>query len=122
MRKLALAFVFVVVFVVGVPVLVGTILWTRITEKYKGYHTTEQFVTIPRGATAGDIRRRLVDAGVVENDLTMRAALVWSRQADKLKAGEYRFDRPLSATEVIDRLVRGEVYTERETVYVSGNR
>ena len=62
-----------------------------------------------------DIRRRLVDAGIVENDITMRAALLWSRQGGKLKAGEYRFDRPLSALEVIDRLVRGEVYTRRVT-------
>jgi UPF0755 protein len=115
MRKLALAFIFVVVIVVGAPVLLGTIMWTRITEKYKGYDTAEQFVEIPRGATAGDIRRRLVDAGVVESDLTMRAALLWSRQADRLKAGEYRFDRPLSAMDVIERLVRGEVYTERVT-------
>ena len=115
MRKLALAFIFVVVFVVGVPVLLGTIMWTRITEKYKGYATAEQFVEIPRGANAADIRRRLVDAGVVESDLTMRAALLWSRQADRLKAGEYRFDRPLSAMEVIQRLVRGDVHTERVT-------
>jgi UPF0755 protein len=115
MRKLALAFIFVVITIVGVPVLLGTIMWTRITEKYKGYDTAEQFVEIPRGATAADIRRRLVDAGVVEGDLTMRAALLWSRQADKLKAGQYRFDRPLSAMEVIERLVRGDVYTERIT-------
>ncbi len=115
MRKLALAFIFVVITVVGVPVLLGTIMWTRITEKYKGYETVEQFVEIPRGATAGDIRRRLVVAGVVEGELTMRAALLWCRLADKLKAGEYRFDRPLSAMEVIERLVRGDVYTERVT-------
>src|SRR6188508_3437645 len=115
MRKVALAFIFVVVFFVGVPVLLGTIMWTRITEQYKGYDSAEQFVEIPRGATAADIRHRLVDAGVVENDLTMRAALMWSRQAGKLKAGEYRFDRPLSAVEVIDRLVRGDVHTRRVT-------
>ena len=115
MRKLALAFIFVIVIVVGVPVLVGTIMWTRITERYKGYDSSEQYVEIPRGATATDIRRRLVDAGVVQDDITMRAALAWSRQAGKLKAGEYRFDRPLSPLEVIDRLVAGEVYTRRVT-------
>ena len=115
MRKLALAFIFVIVFVVGVPVLLGTNKWTRITERYKGYESAEQYVEIPRGATATDIRRRLVDAGIVENDITMRAALLWSRQGGKLKAGEYRFDRPLSALEVIDRLVRGEVFTRRIT-------
>lgn len=115
MRKAALALIFVIVFVVGVPVLVGTIMWTRITERYKGYEQVEQFVEIPRGASVAEIRRRLVDAGVVEGDLTMRAALAWSRQAGKLKAGEYRFDRPVSALDVVDRLVRGDVYTRRIT-------
>ena len=90
-------------------------MWTRITERYKGYEASEQFVEIPRGASAAEIRRRLVDAGIVENDITMRAALIWSRQASRLKAGEYRFDRPLSALEVVDRLARGDVYTRRIT-------
>ena len=107
MRKIALAFIFVIVFFVGVPVLVGTLMWTRITQSYKGYEGAEQFVEIPRGAAAAEIRRRLVDAGVVEGDLTMRAALLWSRKANRLKAGEYRFDRAISAIEVVDRLARG---------------
>jgi UPF0755 protein len=115
MRKIALAFIFVIVFFVGVPVLVGTLMWTRITQSYKGYEGAEQFVEIPRGAAAAEIRRRLVDAGVVEGDLTMRAAVLWSRKANRLKAGEYRFDRPLSAIEVVDRLSRGDVYTRRIT-------
>jgi UPF0755 protein len=115
MRKLALALIFVVVFLVGAPVLVGTLMWTRITERYKGYEGAEQFVEIPRGARAAEIRRRLVDARVVEGDLTMRAALLWSGKASSLKAGEYRFDRAVSALEVVDRLARGDVYSRRLT-------
>ena len=52
---------------------------------YKGYDGTEQFVEVPPGATPNTIARRL-------------------------QAGEYRFDRPLRAREVIDMLARGEVY------------
>jgi UPF0755 protein len=115
MRKLALTFIFLIVCVVGTAVLVSTILWTRITERYKGYEASEQFVEIPRGASTAEIRRRLVDAGIVENNITIRAALIWSRQASRLKAGEYRFDRPLSALEVVDRIARGDVYTRRIT-------
>jgi UPF0755 protein len=115
MRKLALAFIFGIVFLVGVPVFVGMLMWTRVTERYKGYEGTEVFVDIPRGARVADIRHGLVDAGVVEGDLTMRAALLWSRKSNSLKAGEYRFDHPLSALEVVDRLARGDVYTRRIT-------
>ncbi len=103
MRKLALIGIFLVVTVVGGAVLIGTVMWTRITDRYKGYETAEQFVEIPPGAPA---RRRSGAGswtrGVVRDDLTVRAALLWSRQAQRLKAGEYRFERPVSAVDVID--------------------
>lgn len=115
MRKLALLFVIIVMALVGGATLVGTIAWTRITESYKGYEGSEQFITIAPGATAGEIRRGLVQAGLVRDDLTLRAALAWTRQANRLKAGEYRFDRPMTAVEVVERLAKGDVYTRRLT-------
>jgi UPF0755 protein len=115
MRQFALLFVLVVVAIVGSLVLVGTVTWTRITERYRGYDAAEQFVEIPAGAGAGEVRRRLVDAGVVRDDLTARAALLWTGHAQRLKAGEYLFDRPLSAVDVFERIARGDVYTRRLT-------
>jgi UPF0755 protein len=36
---------------------------------------------------------------------------VWVRGAGRrLQAGEYRFDRPMTATEVVDKIARGDVY------------
>src|SRR5262245_66054651 len=93
-RKLALLGIFVVVFVVGGAVLIGTVLWTRITEPYKGYAPSEQFVEIQPGSTAGDIRRGLVSGGIIRDDFTARAALFWTRQASRLKAGHSSFGRP----------------------------
>ena len=115
MRKLALIFILTVVAVVGSAVLFGTIMWTRITESYKGYASAEQFIEITPGANATEIRRGLVAAGVVRDDLTARAALLWTRHANDLKAGEYRFDRPMSAVAVMNRLASGEVHTRRLT-------
>lgn len=111
MRKLALLFVLAVVALVGSSVLVGTILWTRITERYRGYDAAEQFVEVPPGASAAEIRRRLVERGIVRDDFTVRAALFWTGHAERLKAGEYRFERPMSAVEVLDRIAQGSVYT-----------
>jgi UPF0755 protein len=111
MRKLALLFVLAVMIVVGAIVLGGTIMWTRITERYRGYQAAEQFVDVPPGASATEVRRRLVESGIVRDDLTARAALVWTGDAQRLKAGEYRFDRPLSAVQVFERIAQGAVYT-----------
>jgi UPF0755 protein len=41
---------------------------------------------------------------------TFRLALWLSGRARDLKAGEYRFDRPLSPMDVIDHIARGDVY------------
>lgn len=115
MRKAALIFIFVIVFLVGIPVLVGTLTWKWETDRYKGYEGVEQFVEIPQGASAAEIRRRLVDAGVVRDGYLFRVALWWTGEAQSLKAGEYRFDRAITPIDVVHKLARGDVYTRRIT-------
>ena len=111
----ALVFVFIVVIVIGGAVLAGTMLWLRIDEAYKGYNTAETFVEIPSGSGVADIRRRLIDAGVVRDEFTFSAALWWSGEARTLQAGEYRFDQPMSPVAVIQKIGRGDVFTQRIT-------
>src|SRR5262249_50681420 len=53
---------------------------------------------------------RLVAAGVVRDRLSYRVALWTTGEGRRLKAGEYRFDRAMTAIEVIDKLARGDVY------------
>jgi UPF0755 protein len=72
-------------------------------------------VQIPPGAGAGDIGRRLVEAGVVRDEISYRAALWWSGRSRGLQAGEYLFERPTSPVEVVRRLADGDVYTRRIT-------
>ena len=56
--------------------------------------------------------QQLADAGVIRNTTAFRAA-VWLRGAGRrLQAGEYRFDSPLTPTEVVDRIARGDVYLQ----------
>jgi UPF0755 protein len=87
----------------------------RSGEPYKGYEGAEQFVEVPPGASPNAIGRRLADAGVVRDLATFRYVLARSGQARRLQAGEYRFDRALSAHEVIDMLARGAVHLRTVT-------
>ncbi len=66
-------------------------------------------VEIPAGASTQSIGARLVAAGVVRDRWTFRLAVWLSGRARHMQAGEYRFDRPLSPLEVIDKIARGEV-------------
>jgi len=95
--------------------LAGFEIRKRIYEPHKAYDTPEQFVDIPVGTGTMAIGRRLIDAGVVADERTFRAALWWTGRARALQAGEYRFDRPLAAVEVVDTLARGDIYTRRIT-------
>lgn len=85
-------------------------LYIGVSRPYKGYEAAEQFVEIPPGAGPTSIGRRLADAGVVRDVNSFRFAVWLSRQGRRLQAGEYRFDRPVSAREVVDKIARGEVY------------
>ncbi|MGH9411923.1 MAG: endolytic transglycosylase MltG [Vicinamibacterales bacterium] len=90
----------------------GAALWiyARATRPYKGYSAGEQFVEIPPGAGTVTIARRLADAGVVRDVNSFRVALWLDGKARHLQAGEYRFDHPVSARDVADKIARGEVY------------
>ncbi len=114
-RKLAVAFVFFFIVFAGIPVLLGTIGWVRITEAHRGYEGNERFVEVPPGAGTAEIGRRLVEAGVVSDNLVFRGALWYTGNSRGLQAGEYRFDRPISAVAVVEKLARGEVYGRRVT-------
>jgi UPF0755 protein len=87
----------------------GWILWSA-AQPFKGYDGEEQFVDIPAGAGPAAIGRRLREAGVVRDTVSFRAALWRSGKARRLQAGEYRFDRPMRAREVVDKLAKGDVY------------
>lgn len=111
--KKALAAILLLMLLVAAGV--AGMAWTRLQTPYKGYEGIEQFVEIPAGAGAADIRQRLVDAGVVQDALTLRLALRWTGASRDLQAGEYRFDRPMTAVEVVDKIARGDVYGQRIT-------
>jgi UPF0755 protein len=102
--------------VVGVLAVVGMERYARLTEPFKGFAGTEQFVDVSPGSGPQTIGRLLVDSGVVSDTLTWRVALWQSGDATRLKAGEYRFDRAITVAEAIHKLARGEVYLRSLTI------
>jgi UPF0755 protein len=115
MRKLVVALVVLVVIVAAAAAVTRTALWGRLYDPFKGYQGEEQFVIVEPGTGTAAIGRRLVEAGVIRDPLSFRAALWWTGRSRGLQAGEYRFDRPLAAVDVIEHLARGDVYTRRLT-------
>ena len=89
--------------------------YTRVQAPYRGAADAETFVDIPAGTGPTGIGARLVSAGVVQDAWTFRVAVLLSGRARELKAGEYRFDAPITALEVVDTIARGDVDTRMLT-------
>jgi UPF0755 protein len=114
-RKLLPIGIVVIVLLAGAAAAAGWFAWTQLHEPYQGYTGPEQFVTIRQGASSSEIGRQLATAQVVRDPRLFRAALWWTGRGRSLRAGEYRFDHALTPLEVLDVLVRGDVYTLRLT-------
>ena len=85
------------------------VLYSRVDEPFRGYEGEAQQVEIAPGSGTRAIGEKLVQAGIVRDALTYRAALWLTGAARHLKAGEYRFDHPMSARDAIGKIARGEV-------------
>jgi UPF0755 protein len=84
-------------------------------EPYQDGRAAERIVLVPMGTGTLAIGRRLVEAGVVRDEPTFRAAVWWTGRSRDLKAGEYLFDRPMAAIDVVLKIARGDVYARRIT-------
>ena len=99
----------VVLLAIGSAVAVNELV-TRLETPYQDYADGEVFLDVEPGDTTRAIAERLAVAGVVRDERIFRLA-VWRSGLDReLQAGEYYFDRPLSAMEVADKIAQGHVY------------
>ena len=85
-------------------------IWVGLNRPFKGYDGAEQFVDVPQGAGPVSIGRRLAESGVVRDQMLFRFEIARRGVGRRLQAGEYRFDRPLTVSEVVAKLARGDVY------------
>ena len=109
MKRLVLLLAVVLCLAAAAAAVGGVWIARRVSAPF-GSFAGEQFVEIPSGASTTSIGRRLVEAGVIRDDLTFRLAMRWHGRGRSLKAGEYRFAEAATPAAVIDRLARGDVY------------
>ena len=93
----------------------GWWIYSQVVAPYRGYTAPEVFVDVAPGSSTSAIGTRLVEAGVVRDRRTFQVALWISGRSRSLRAGEYRFEAPMHALDVIDKIARGDVYRRRLT-------
>jgi len=99
-----------------IPVMMGLVfyyLWVAVP--YRDYPGASLLLEIPH-RSAQDVLRLLQERGVIRPGPFGRVYLILTRHASDLKAGEYLFESPMTAPQVLDKLVRGEIYYHRVTI------
>ncbi len=115
MKKLALVLLVLMLVAAATAGAAGYVVYGRVNAPYRGYSGEDLLVEIPPGSGTRTIGEKLVSAGVIRDELTFRVALWLSGDARRLKAGEYRFEAPMSPRDVLAKIARGDVDLVRIT-------
>jgi peptidoglycan lytic transglycosylase G len=108
-----------VLFVVTGTVAIRMLLWAAIP--YRGYGASYTIVDIPEGSGAARALDILVARGIVQRSPLALPYLKLTGRSRAIKAGEYRFIRPMTPGEVFDKIIGGDVHYRRVTV-LEGSR
>ena len=90
--------------------------WTSLFQPYQGYPGEAIELEVERGRRAREILDALEDQGIIASAFWTRLYLTRQLGDPSLKAGEYEFTGPQTATEVLGKLIRGEVVTHDVTI------
>src|SRR4029079_19784380 len=62
------------------------------------------------------IVNRLAEAGIVRHPIPLKIYVRITGSNEPLKAGDYKFDSPISPLQALGKIQRGEIYAERVTI------
>ena len=105
----------VLVFLIILLVLAGGYLYLALYQPYQGFPGDSVYVDIPHGASQRTMARLLADNGVVRSRLAFEL-LCRVKKRRTLEAGEYFFDRPVTAFSVYDAIANGRVFVKEFVV------
>src|ERR1051325_998877 len=110
----------IAVTVIALPII--GLLWL-VADGTRPYLHSEKpvLVDIPRGVRTQAIAKHLEEAGVIRSRWTFLGLHIL-RWGNSLKAGEYEFAKPVSAVDVLTKIIRGDVSYQLLTVPEGDNR
>jgi UPF0755 protein len=94
----------------------GYLFWRALTSPYKGFAGPKIDVEVRKGLRTSLILHHLQQQGIVRDQYVPLIYMKLIRRGDSLKAGVYEFTTPISAADVIDKLIRGDVIFKSVTI------
>lgn len=84
--------------------------------------SADKIISIEQGTSTQAIIDKLQEEGIVSHPAALKLYLAITRRGDQLKAGDYKFDSPISPLQAIEQIRRGDVASERVTIPEGLNR
>jgi UPF0755 protein len=106
----------IVVFAIILLIGGGYFFWQAVQVPYKGYSSPAKDVEVKKGQRTSVILRHLQQAGVLRDAYIPLVYIKVARRGESIKAGIYEFSKPMSAEDVIDKMIRGDVILRAVTV------
>lgn len=94
----------------------GYFFWRAMTVPYRGFSAPAVQVEVKKGQRTSIILRHLQEAGALRDAYLPLIYIKVARHGESIKAGVYEFTKPLSAADVIDKLIRGDVILKTVTI------
>jgi UPF0755 protein len=91
-----------------VAVIAGAWIMHRLNEPYQGF-SEPVFVEFTHGTSTESIASTLASKGVIQDKWLLLAARALRRGAT-VQAGEYKFDKAASPLQVLQRLIKGDIF------------
>ncbi len=111
-KKIILAFLILTVIAV---LLLGLDFYLKVFPPYEG-HDAPVTIRIPKGLPVSSIARLLERNHIIANTNYFKIYYRLFANKSNFKSGEYRFDRPMSVKEVIEKLQEGKVVLHKITI------
>ncbi|MDH3253764.1 MAG: endolytic transglycosylase MltG [Acidobacteriota bacterium] len=116
MRRLQFALILLVLLSVTASAVALRWSWNQLNTPFKSYAHVERIVVIEAGMSGEKILRKLASEGVIPDTRLSHLYLRYVLSDQSLKAGEYRFQGPLTPLEVLDKILAGRVLTRNVTI------
>ncbi len=113
-------------FLILLTLTAGLLAWLRYENElnagFSGYPEATRLVVIPPGSRTRDILRILEKEGIIRNSWPSLVYLWWNRGKGGVHAGEYQFQRAISAKAAMNMLLEGRVFQHALTIPEGWNR
>lgn len=90
-------------------------LYSSLTTAH-AHERSNQFIVIEKGSSPAAIIDKLSAEGVIASPVATKAYLRTFGDSEKLQAGEYQFDSPITPLQVLKELEKGETQTIKLTI------